>query len=196
VPRTARIVIPGLAHHVVQRGNRRQRIFFTNGDCRHYVATLAEACARDRVQCLAWCLMPNHVHLILKPASVDGLRSVMSGVHTRYAQRINAREGLSGHLFQDRFHSFAMNDAHLIVGIRYVENNPIRAGLVTHAEQWRWSSARTHLGGSDPLTDVAAIGQHVANWRAYLRDGAEAADRDDAIEKALRSGRPQGTIPR
>jgi putative transposase len=191
VPRTARIVIPGAAHHVIQRGNRQQRIFHTQGDCRRYVEMLAEASAANAVECLAWCLMPNHVHLVLRPATAAGLRVVMSSVHTRYAQRINRREQSSGHLFQDRFRSYAMDDAHLMVAVRYVENNPVKAGLVENAEDWRWSSARAHLSlGTDPLTVVAAMAQHIPNWRAYLLDGLEAADRDEAIERALRNGRP------
>jgi putative transposase len=195
VPRTARIVIPEVPHHVIQRGNRQQRIFLTQGDCRRYVEMLAEACQAQRVCCLAWCLMPNHVHLILTPETAAGLRAVMSSVHTRYAQRINGREQLSGHLFQDRFRSYPMNDAHLLVAARYIENNPVKAGLVGTAEEWGWSSARAHLGiSNDPLTDAAALGRHVGNWGAYLRGGIEAADDDVAIEKALRSGRPIGPI--
>lgn len=196
MPRAARIVVPNLAHHVIQRGNRQQRLFLTRGDCRNYVEMLADACRAHDVGCLAWCLMVNHVHLVLKPAAADGLRAVMSSVHTRFAQRINRREQLSGHLFQDRFHSYAMDDAHLMIAVRYVENNPVKAGLVEFAEDWQWSSARAHLSlAADPLTDVAAVGVHVRNWRAYLRDGIEAADRDEQIESALRNGRPLGTVP-
>jgi putative transposase len=191
VPRTARIVIPDVPHHVVQRGNRQQRIFFSHADARRYVEMLAETCRAHRVRCLAWCLMPNHVHLVLEPATGIGLRSVMSSVHTRYAQRINRREGLTGHLFQDRFRSYPMDEAHLLVAVRYIENNPVKAGLAGSAEGWRWSSARAHVGaGVDALTDVAALAPLIGNWRAYLREGLESADKDEAIEAALRSGRP------
>jgi putative transposase len=198
MPRTARIVIPGVAHHVIQRGNRQQRLFMTHGDCRRYVDMLADACAQHAVRCLAWCLMPNHVHLALVPPAADDLRSVMSSVHTRYAQGINGREGLTGHLFQDRFRSYAMDDAHMLIALRYIENNPVKAGLAQAPEEWRWSSARAHLGiGADPLTDVAALAPHVPNWRAYLRAGVEAADAEEKIEGALRTGRPigLGTVP-
>jgi putative transposase len=196
VPRTARIVIPDVPHHVIQRGNRQQRIFLTQGDCRRYVEMLAEACRAQRVRCLAWCLMPNHVHLILTPETTAGLRGVMSSVNTRYAQRINGREQLSGHLFQDRFRSYPMDEAHMLVAVRYIENNPVKAALVRAAQDWRWSSARAHLGlASDPLTDVAAIGRHIGNWSTYLQDGLEAADEDGRIEGALRCGRPIGTVP-
>jgi putative transposase len=194
MPRRPRTVIPDVPHHVIQRGNRQQPIFFSDADRMRYVEMLAEACVRHATRCIAWCLMDNHVHLVLVPPSADALRAAMSSVHTRYAQRINLGQGLSGHLFQGRFASYAMDEAHLMIAVRYVENNPVKAGMVVHAEDWRWSSARAHvLGRDDGLTDVAALGQHVRNWRAYLRDGVEAADRDEALEAALRSGQPLGT---
>lgn len=189
MPRAARVVIPGLAHHVVQRGNRRQRVFYTHGDCRNYVRMLADACEANDVRCFAWCLMPNHVHLILEPGNADGLRAVMSSVNTRFAQRINRREGCNGHLFQDRFRSYPMDEAHLLVAARYVENNPVKAGMVARPADWRWSSARAHLGiEPDRLTAVESLGAHIGNWEAYLRDGIEASDRDEGIERALRRG--------
>ena len=193
MPRAARIVVPDVPHHVVQRGNRRAAIFFSDHDRRQYLAMLAESCTLHAVRCLAWCLMDNHVHLVLVPSSADALRAVMASTHTRYAQRINRALDLSGHLFQGRFASYVMDDAHLMVAVRYVENNPVKAGLVDRAEHWPWSSARAHLHlEDDGLTDVATLGRHVANWCAYLEAGVEATDRDDAIEAALRSGRPLG----
>ena len=193
VPRAARLVVPNVPHHVVQRGNRQQPIFFSEVDRARYVEMLAEGCAAHATTCLAWCLMENHVHLILVPATPDGLRATVSSTHTRYAQRINYGQGLSGHLFQGRFASYPMDDAHLMVAARYVENNPVRAGLCRRAEDWPWSSARAHvLGVGDGLTDVAALARQIRNWRAYLADGLEAADRDEEIEAAMRSGRPLG----
>ena len=193
MPRAGRIVVPGLAHHVIQRGNRKQAIFFDDADRRTYVSMLAEACARHATACLAWCLMDNHVHLILVPADADGLRGVIASVHTRYSQHVNRKQELSGHLFQGRFASYAMDDAHLMAAVRYVENNPVAAGLVRSAEGWRWSSARAHVGrGTDGLTDVDALGKHVPNWRAMLARGLEAGEEDEAVERGLRSGRPIG----
>lgn len=193
MPRSARIVVPGLAHHVTQRGNRRQPIFFSDADRRAYRDLLARACAHTGTRCLAWCLMDNHVHLILVPETADGLRATLSRVHTTYSQRINASQGLDGHLFQGRFASYPMDDGHLFVAARYIENNPVRAGLVAEAADWPWSSARAHLGlGSDGVTDIAALGSHVANWRAMLARGLEAADEAEAVERASRSGLPLG----
>lgn len=194
MPRAPRLVVPDVPHHIVQRGNRQQTIFHSDADRRGYVTMLAAACKLHETRCLAWCLMDNHIHLILVPPTADALRAVMASVHTRYAQRVNKAHTQSGHLFQGRFASYPMDAAHLMVAVRYVENNPVKAAMVAAPGDWPWSSARAHLGrGRDPLTDVAAIGQHVGNWSAYLADGVEAADRDEGVERALRTGRPLGT---
>jgi putative transposase len=195
VPRSSRLVVPGLAHHVIQRGNRQQALFFSDADRRAYLDLLTDACLRHDTRCLAWCLMDNHVHLILVPANADGLRAPLASVHTAYSQRINRLHGLSGHLFQGRFASYAMDDAHMMVAARYVENNPVAAGMVSRAEDWRWSSARAHLGQArDGLTDVAVLGAHVPNWRSMLARGLEAGEENAVIELALRSGRPLGAV--
>lgn len=199
MPRIARQIVPGVAHHIVQRGNRQQDIFFSDADRIFYLRHLSTACEERRVRCLAWCLMTNHIHLILVPQTEDDLRSVLASVHTRYAQRINRRQGASGHLFQGRFASYPMTDAHLMAAVRYVENNPVVAGLVPDAVQWRWSSARAHVRGqSDGLTDVNALGQHVRDWAHMLRQGLEAADGESWIEIALRTGAigKPGAVPR
>lgn len=199
--RLARIVIPQVAHHVTQRGNRRLPVFFSDDDRATYLALLADAAGKSGTRCLAWCLMDNHVHLILVPDKPDGLRAMLGEAHRRYTRAINFREGWRGHLFQARFASYPTDDAHLMAAVRYVERNPVAAELVEHADDWRWSSARSHVAGrrtaDDPLTDVAALGAHIRNWRAMLREGLEASDLDEggeamaqAIEARLRTGRP------
>ncbi|MEO6717600.1 MAG: transposase [Novosphingobium sp.] len=201
--RLARIVLPGVAHHITQRGNRRLPVFFGDDDRKLYCRLLAEGCARAAVRCLAWCLMDNHVHLILVPTSADGLREALGEAHRRYTRHVNFREGWRGHLFQSRFASYGMDDAHLLAAVRYVENNPVAAKLVARAEDWRWSSARSHMAGrrakGDALTDVAALGAHIPNWRAMLRHGLEAGSIGEAreavaeaIEARLRTGRLLG----
>ena len=193
MPRGARIVLPDIPHHVTQRGNRRQPIFFGDSDRHAYRDLIALYGRRYGTRCLAWCLMDNHVHLILVPSSVDGLRATLAGAHTAYSQRINRAQGLSGHLFQGRFASYPMDEGHLLVAARYVENNPVKAGLVARAEDWNWSSARAHVGGlEDGLTDRAALGQHIADWRAMLERGLEAAGEAEAVETASRTGLPLG----
>lgn len=198
--RLSRIVLPGVAHHVTQRGNRRLPVFFGDEDRALYLALLRDGCARAQVRCLAWCLMDNHVNLILLPESGDGLRAALGEAHRRYTRHVNFREGWRGHLFQSRFASYPMDDAHLMAAVRYVENNPVAAGMVGAAEDWPWSSAASHLAGRnsprDPLTDVGALGQHVRNWRAMLRQGLGAGELGpageavaEAIEARLRTGR-------
>jgi putative transposase len=190
MPRSARLVFPDIAHHVIQRGNRQQPIVFSDDDRRAYVEILGRALQKHETRCLAWCLMDNHIHLILVPKTTDGLRAPLASAHTTYSQLINRNQNVSGHLFQGRFLSYPMDDAHMMVAARYIENNPVKAGMVARAEDWAWSSARAHITGhGDKLADVRALGQHVPNWRAMLAEGLEAGDQ---IEGALRTGAPLG----
>ena len=194
MPRSSRIVIPGVPHHVVQRGNRRQPIFFSDADRSRYVDWLADGCQRFGTTCLAWCLMDNHVHLVLTPSTADGLRGPIASAATRLSQRVNLMQQTSGHLFQGRYRSYAMDDAHLMVALRYVENNPVSAGLVQAAEEWRWSSAAAHVARRpDLLVSGMELADIVPNWRAMLASGLEAAEEPlaDSIEQALQSGRPR-----
>ena len=158
--RLARVVIPGIAHHVTQRGNRRLPVFFSDDDRRLYLALLREGCAAARVACLAWCLMDRHVHLILVPQTADGLRAALGEAHRRYTRAINFREGWRGYLFQGRFASYPMDDEHLMAAMRYVERNPVAAGLAAAAGDWRWSSARSHLAGKRVADDPHQRGNH------------------------------------
>lgn len=196
MPRSPRIVIPGVPHHVVQRGNRRQPIFFSDADRSRYVEWLADGCQRFGTTCLAWCLMDNHVHLVLVPSTTDGLRGPIASAATRLSQRINLMQQTSGHLFQGRYASYAMDDAHLMVALRYIENNPVTAGLARSAEEWRWSSAAAHVARRpDRLVSGGELADAIPNWRAMLARGLEAADEEDesavSIEQALLSGRPR-----
>ena len=196
--RLARVVVPDVAHHVTQRGNRRQPVFFSDEDYAHYRDLVAAACREQEVRCLAWCLMPNHVHLILVPSTRDGLRAALSEAHRRYSRRINFAKGWTGYLWQGRFCSYPMDDAHLLTAVRYVELNPVKAKLAARAEDWPWSSARSHVDGKpDGLTDPGALAGVHRNWRAMLRHGLEAGDlspdAEAAIESHQRTGRPWGS---
>ena len=128
MPRLARAVIPGLPHHVVQRGNRRQQTFFKADDYDLYRRLVAEWARAAGVEVWAYCLMPNHVHLILTPATVEGLRQALGEAHRRYTRHVNARQGWTGHLWQGRFASAPMDEAHLMAAFHYVALNPVRAG--------------------------------------------------------------------
>ena len=150
--------VPGHPHHVTQRGNGRARTFFGDDDYALYRDLLAENCRAAKVDVWAWCLMPNHVHLILVPSDPDGLRRALARVHRAYAGVIQARRKRTGHFWQGRFGAVAMDEAHLAAALRYVSLNPVRARLVERAQDWRWSSTRAHLRGKDDgLTALAPI---------------------------------------
>ena len=190
--RLARVVVPGIPHHVTQRGNRRLETFFSPADYRAYVDLLAEHCRAAGVAVWAYCLMPNHVHLILVPRDEDGLRRALGEAHRRYTRRVNFREGWRGHLWQERFHSFALDEGHLLAAARYVELNPVRAKLKRRARDWRWSSARAHLAGKDDaLVETAPLLELVPDWRGFLAGGLEDGDLE-ALRRHTRTGRPLG----
>lgn len=198
MPRTARLVLPGVPHHVTQRGNRRQPTFFGDADYALYLDLLRFWCGRAGTAVWAWCLMPNHVHLILVPGHQDGLRAALAAVHRRYTWQVNQREGWRGHLWQSRFASAPMDEAHLHACLRYVELNPVGARLVDRAEDWRWSSARTHPGlAGDPVTALEPARERIGDWAAFLALGVADAERE-AIRAAEQSGgmigTPEGTV--
>jgi putative transposase len=189
--RLARIVIPGLPHHVTQRGNRREAIFFEDGDHEIYLDLLAEQTLKACVAVWAYCLMPNHVHLILKPARADDLGRAVGEAHRRYTNFINARGRWTGHLFQSRFASVVLDDTHLIRAVRYVSLNPVRAGLVSRPEEWKWSSVRAHLSGvDDMLVTVRPVLERVPHLKDLLKAGTE--EDFSELRRAETTGRPLG----
>lgn len=188
--RLARVVIPGLAHHVTQRGNGRQQVFYSDADRALYLRLLRDACVAARVTCLAFCLMPNHVHLILVPASDDGLRRCLATVHRAYAGCLNARRHVTGHFWQGRYGSVPMDDAHLYEALRYVLLNPVRAGLVRTASAWRWSSACAYLTRmEDGLTNPWRMLSLTPDMVSYL-DEEPHAERLQRLRAAETIGRP------
>lgn len=191
--RLARTVVPGLPHHVTQRGNRRAQIFFTAGDAQVYMRILREQVDRYRVEIWAYCLMPNHVHLIATPSDEPGLAKAFGETHRRYTAHINARQEWVGHLFQARFSSVVMDERHLLTAARYVALNPVRAGLVSRAEDWPWSSARAHLAGrDDQLVSVAPLLSRIDCFADTL-DVAPGESEFTALRAAEKTGRPIGS---
>jgi putative transposase len=191
--RIARVVVPDVPHHVTQRGNRGERIFFAAEDYALYRDWLGESCRRFAVEVWAYCQMPNHVHLILAPSDADGLALALSRAHRLYSGFVNARARQTGHLFQSRFGSVAMEEAHLLNAVRYVALNPVRARLVADARDWPHSSVGTHLAGrEDGLVAVRRVLDRVANFADLL-----ASDADDPAFAPLRRseliGRPLGS---
>jgi len=190
--RLARVVVPGVAHHVTQRGNRRQQTFFQEEDYSAYLALLSEWCGRCGVEVWAYCLMPNHVHLIVVPDSEDGLRRGLGEAHRRYTRRINFREGWRGHLWQGRFASFAMDERYLLKAARYVELNPVRAKLCRAPWRWHWSSAAAHVARRDDgVVRAAPLLERVKDWREFLTAPLE-AEEAELWRRHERTGRPLG----
>jgi REP-associated tyrosine transposase len=192
--RIARFIVPGLPHHVTQRGNRRERVFFTDDDYALYHGLLASQCRKQGVACWAYCLMPNHVHLILVPDRQESLGRALGETHRRYSTAINARLGVTGHLFQARFGSAAMDEEHLMAAARYVALNPVRARLVERAEDWRWSSVGAHLlGRDDGLVSVAPLIERCGGRFADLIETAPSVEALSALRAAETIGRPVGS---
>ena len=192
--RMARVVVPKYPHHVVQRGNRRQKTFFCEDDYRYYVQLISEYSIKTETEIWAYCLMPNHVHLVMVPSSEDGLRATLGEAHRRYTRHVNFREGWRGHLWQERFHSFLMDEKHLLAAVRYVERNPVVAGLCAEPEDWKWSSAAAHLDGADDdLVRVKPMLDRVKCWGVYLLDTGDGIA-DELIERHARTGRPLGSL--
>jgi putative transposase len=182
--RISRVVAPGIAHHVTQRGNRRMPTFFDTDDYATYRALIAENCRQANVQVLAYCLMPNHVHLVLVPAAADGLRDALAEAHRAYSVLINRRKGWTGHLWQERF-----------AAVRYVELNPVRAHMVPTPEAWPWSSAGAHiLGQADELVSATLPPplDTLGPWDAYLAGVETDAATFDRLRSHQQTGRPLG----
>ncbi len=188
-------MVPGLPHHVTQRGNRRERVFFGDDDYALYRDLLAERCRKAGVACWAYCLMPNHVHLILVPAHPDGLARALGETHRRYTGFVNARARQTGHLFQSRFGSVALDEAHLAAAARTICLNPVRAGLVGRAEDWRWSSLRAHLSSKDDgLVTVAPLLKRIGRFADLVETESGGAEPEVflALRAAETIGRPLG----
>ena len=190
--RIARVVVPGLPHHVTQRGNRGEPVFFGAEDYQLYRRLIATAARRAGTEIWAYCLMPNHVHLIVTPADQDGLRATFGDTHRRYTGAINTRFRWTGHLFQGRFGAVVMDEPHLLAAARYIMLNPVVARLVSHAEDWPWSSARAHLvGEDDELVTVAPLCALIPDFAAFVSAPGDPAA-ISRIERAPTIGRPLG----
>ncbi|MDQ6965563.1 MAG: transposase [Mariprofundaceae bacterium] len=186
----------GVPHHITQRGNRRDDVFFSDEDRQIYLEWVHAYSKKFDVDILAYCLMSNHIHLVAVPNLEGGLQRVLKPLHMRYAQRVNRAHGWKGHLWQGRFFSSPLDDAYLWSAIRYVERNPIRVGLAERAEDYRWSSAAAHCGLRDDAvlsnrsewkTKFAAID----NWSDWLSI-EEGPDKLDVLRKHVDKGLPCG----
>ncbi|MFH1096014.1 MAG: transposase, partial [Candidatus Desantisbacteria bacterium] len=191
--RIKRVVIPYIPHHITQRGNRRQEVFFCQEDYELYIELMREECRKSGVEIWAYCLMPNHVHLIAVPKSDESLSRGIGEAHRRYTRMINFREGWQGYLWQGRFASFPMDERYLLATARYIELNPVRAKLVQMPWEYEWSSANAHMTGKDDkLIKTKALLSIVENWEKFLMSGLN-KDVVDDICHHTRTGRPLGS---
>jgi len=196
MPRIARVVVPGAPHHVTQRGVRRYDIFRDVTDRLDYLKVIAKSCRQFRLHILSYCLMTNHVHFIAVPDEVDSLYRVFHRAHGIYAQNFNVKYGLVGHLWQGRPYSCVLEESHFWNAIRYVEQNPVRAGMVERAVDYPWSSAASRCGlRSDPLVEVQTLdlptGIGIANGADWL-DGTLVSDSVQYLRTCTRTGKPCG----
>jgi putative transposase len=160
--RRARVVVLGCPHHVTQRGNKRERIFFEEGDQQVYLDLMAEQLAKHEIACWSYCLMPNHVHFILVPTKPDTLARAVGEAHRRYTLHVGQREKWRGHLFQGRFYSVAMDEGHMMAAFRYVALNPVKAKLCKRARQWPYASTATLIAGkSDKYVDTSGASARI-----------------------------------
>ncbi|MBS1258157.1 MAG: hypothetical protein MAG551_01210 [Candidatus Scalindua arabica] len=194
--RTARIVVPDLPYHITQRGNYQQEIFQDNEDRLNYLSWINEYSKKYKLSIFAYCLMDNHVHFIVIPQKEDSLAKVFSISHMRYSQYFNKKKNASGHLWQGRFYSCVLDEGYLLTALRYVERNPVRAGIVRKPWRWKWSSAREHVGRRNGIIDLekitALIDTTAEEWKEYI-DLDENEEEVEDIRKHTLLGRPLGT---
>ena len=197
MPRISRAIAVGYPHHVTQRGNYRQTVFSEADDYRNYLDYLAQYAPQCDLEIWAYCLMPNHVHMVCVPRQPDSLSRTLHTVHMKYALYFNKKKNAIGHLWQGRFFSCALDERHVYAAVRYVERNPLRAGLVSAPGDYPWSSAKAHIAGEgDPvLSGSCFLTEIVTDWRQYLGTEPEAkeeAKKEAAVIKATLTGRPCG----
>ena len=196
MPRPPRIVIPGIPHHITQRGNYRQQVFYRDADREFYLRLLADFSRHYGVSIEAYCLMENHVHLVAVPQAVHSLARMMQRLDSEYARWIHFHRNKMGHLWQARFHSVALDIQHFWAVMVYVEQNPSRAGLVEVPWQWRWSSARAHVGEAKEgfLNLLRWRTEHTAEtWKRCLELGLREAALEERIREATIRGWPLGS---
>lgn len=192
MPRFRRLVVPGYPHHVTQRGVRRHTTFFDARDYRTYRRLALDLLDDARIELLAYCLMPNHIHAVVVPLEEHGLARFFGPLHKRYAQLTNMRYEWTGHLWQARFYSVVMHEEHALAAMRYVELNPVRSGLVSSPEDWPWSSARGNLGlVNDELLFDHSARKNTAYWSEFLAT-PEDPTQLSTLRRQTTTGRPGG----
>jgi putative transposase len=191
--RLARVVLPGVVHHVTQRGVRSMDIFYHDKDRKEYLFLLNQQTQKVGLRFVAYCLMTNHVHLLVIPSKENSLKLGIGEAHRLYTRYINFRESARGHLFQERFFSCPLDDPHFISAARYVERNPVRAKICKKAEEYQWSSAKYHLSirKRDPLIKSRYEGiPSLKDWHQFLKKEPYGVK---TMKIHFRTGRPFGS---
>jgi putative transposase len=194
MPRIARIVGAGYPHHIIERGNNREKVFRDSTDYDKYLFFLSKYSGEKNVIILAYCLMPNHVHLLVKPSDDEGLAKMMQAITLCYSKYFNRANGRTGRLWECRYHSTVIDgDSYLWTVSRYIENNPVRAGMVKRPEDYPYSSAKAHLvGRKDPLLKEALFDKNELNgYREFVRSQENRKIMEE-IRKQTRLGKPLG----
>jgi putative transposase len=170
MPRSARCIIPDYPYHLTHRGNNKQQIFFKDADYRRYLYWFEEARKEYRLKVLAFCLMPNHMHLVGIASESHSFAKVINVVHARYAQYFHREYGGVGHLWQGRYFSCLLDQTHLLAALRYVERNPTRANLSFKPWDWVWSSAREHVKGDRSIIFLEDCSKlvSISSWESYI----------------------------
>ena len=193
MPRTSRASIGGMVYHVINRGNARNEVFHKDDDYAAFLKLMAEACERLPLRIVAFCLMPNHFHLVLWPHNDGDLSRWMQWLMTSHVRRYHRHYGTSGHVWQGRFKAFPIQqDEHLATVLRYVERNPVRARLVRKAERWPWSSAGSVPAGVTRPTLSAGPVPRGAEWLEWVN---RPLTEDDllAMRHCVNRGTPYGS---
>jgi putative transposase len=197
MPRLQRLVIPGRPHHITQRGNHRQRVFFSDRDYETYLTLMRKYFRKYGVDLAGYSLMPNHVHQAAIPALENSLAKGVGLLHNDFSRWQQIQRDQTGHLWQNRFFSNPMDDSYFWVALRYIELNPVRAGFVRNAWDWPWSSARAHVTGVDEtgMLNMELWGKYFdkIQWKEFLLEGLNKTDETDLIRVANRTGRPIGS---
>jgi putative transposase len=193
MPRVSRAIAVGYPHHFTQRGNYRQTVFAEEGDYARYSELLADFAPRYGLEIWAYCLMPNHVHLIGVPGRQESPARTFNTVHMLYAQYFNRKQGATGHLWQGRFFSCVLDERHLYAAVRYVELNPVRGGLASAPQDYPWCSAKAHLTGvHDPIMSGRCfLTERIEDWGRYLGEDQDREATEEVV-KATKIGRPCG----
>lgn len=193
MPRIGRAIVEGIPYHITQRDNRREDIFFEDDDRTRYHSWLHDYSSKQGLKVWAYCLMTNHVYFIVFPERADSIERVMRPLHMRYAQYINKKKGWVGHLWQGRYFSIALDEQYLWSAVRYVERNPLRAGIVKVSENYHWSSAAAHCGKRDDhllSSDLPLIGD-IKDWSEWLKEPEKESEME-ILRQNTQKGLPCG----